>query len=337
MFNFLSKKFVEDYENYEDPSVRLNLISLSGIVGVVINFILFAMKIIIGILSSSTAVVGDAFNNFSDALTSLIALVGAKASNKPADKTHPWGHGRGEYIANFVVGIFIMYVGGKLLSQSLSSFIEGSKPELSLTAIVILIISIFFKVYIFHLNKRLEKLLDSNLNYAVKVDARNDIISTILIIIAVSLQKYVDFNIDAVIGIAMAVVIFMPGFDIFKDTVNTLLGKKIDPDLEKKVADIILSGDFIIGYHDLQIHEYGKGKLVGSCDLEVPDNLTVGIMHESISFVEARLKKELGIEITCHMDPTYTLVFNEENVKKIKKLGHSNEYGYKDFNNKWSW
>ncbi|MDD7305576.1 MAG: cation diffusion facilitator family transporter [Peptoniphilaceae bacterium] len=334
MFNFLSKKFVKDYKNYTDQKVRLNLISLSGLVGIIINFILFAMKISIGLITSSSAVLGDAFNNLSDALTSLITLVGAKVSNRPADKGHPWGHGRGEYIASFVVGIFIMYVGIKLLTNSLTSFVEGNIPKLSLISIVILIVSIFFKLYIYFLNESLEKKLDSKLNFAVKVDARNDIISTILIIIVVSIQKYINFNLDSIIGIFLALVIFMPGLELFVETVDTLLGKKLDPDLEKEISAIILEGDFVVGFHNLQIHEYGKGKLVGSCDLEVPENLTVGIMHESISRIEDRLRNEVGIDITCHMDPTYTLVFNKENIKKIEKLGHSNEYGYKDFNSK---
>lgn len=335
MFGFLSKKFVKNYQNYTNPTVRLNLISLSGIVGIFINFILFLMKITIGLIASSSAVLGDAFNNLTDALTSLITLVGAKASNKPADKGHPWGHGRGEYIASFVVGILIMTVGVKLLNQSVASFVQGDTPRLSLISIFVLVLSVFFKIYIYMLNQKLEKKLDSKLNYAVKIDARNDIISTILIVVGVSVQKYVSFNIDAIIGIVLSVIIFLPGLDMFRETIDTLLGKKIDPDLEKDISEIILSGDFIVGYHDLQIHEYGKGKLVGSCDLEVPENLTVGIMHEAISFVEDRLRNELDIDITCHMDPTYTLVFNEENVRKIKKLGHSNEYGYKDFNNKY--
>ncbi|MGO3017822.1 MAG: cation diffusion facilitator family transporter [Anaerococcus sp.] len=333
MFEFLSKKFVKNYKNDTDPTVRLNLISLSGVVGVFINFILFLIKITIGLITSSSAVLGDAFNNLTDALTSFITLIGAKASNKPADKGHPWGHGRGEYIASFLVGILIMFVGVRLLTSSISSLIQGDIPRLSIISILILILSVFFKIYIYLLNKNLEKKLDSKLNYAVKLDARNDIISTILIIIGVSIQKYVNFNIDSIIGMVLSIIIFLPGFDMFRETTDTLLGKKIDPNLEKKISKIIMSGDFIIGYHNLQIHEYGKGKLVGSCDLEVPDNLTVGIMHEVISFVEDRIRKELDIDITCHMDPTYTLVINKEIVEKIEKLGHSNKYGYKDFNN----
>lgn len=334
MFNFLSKKFVKDYQNYKKASVRLNLISLSGIVGIFINFILFLMKITIGLITSSSAVLGDAFNNLSDALTSLITFLGAKASNKPADIGHPWGHGRGEYIANFVVGILIMYVGLNLLTSSVTSFIAGNIPELSTISIIILIVSVFFKVYIYRLNEKIEKKLDSQLNYAVKIDARNDIISTVLIIIGVSFQKYLPFNIDSIIGIFLAIVIFLPGWDMFKNTADTLLGKKLSPDLEKKISDIILEGDFVVGFHNLQIHEYGKGKLVGSCDLEVPENLTVGIVHESISCIEDRLRSELDIDVSCHMDPTYTLVLNEDNLKKIEKLGHSNEYRYKDFNNR---
>lgn len=334
MFNYLSKKFVKDYKNYKNHTVRLDLISLSGVIGIIINFILFCIKIFIGLITSSSAVLGDAFNNFTDALTSLITLIGAKVSNKPADKSHPWGHGRGEYIASFVVGMFIMYVGLKLLSQALTSFIENNIPKLSNIAIIFLMISLVFKVYIYILNKNLEIKLESDLNYAVKVDARNDIISTIIIVLGVILQKRIEFNLDALIGIFLAVIIFLPGLELFRNTIDNLLGKKLDSDLEEKISKIILDGDFVVGYHNLQIHEYGKGKLVGSCDLEVPENLTIGIMHESISFIEDRLQNELGINITCHMDPTYTLVLNDEVVKKIKKLGHSHKYGYKDFNSK---
>lgn len=330
MFTFLSKIFIKDYKNYKKDYVRLRLISMSGLVGVLINALLFIIKIIIGLLASSQAIIGDAFNNMSDSLTSFITLVGAKASSKPADKGHPYGHGRSEYIASFLVSIFIMFIGFILFINSIKSLYEGEIPYLSTIALIILIFSLTFKVYIYALNKKLYKMLDSQLNYAVMIDARNDIFSTISIIISVILQKYLDFNLDSILGIMLAIIVFKPGLDLFLETMDKLLGRGVSPKLHKKIETIILEGDFIEGYHDLNIHEYGRGKLTGSCDVEVPSNLSVGVMHQAVTDVEVRLKNELDISITIHMDPTYCLTENEENKKIIEKLRKSVENGNKD-------
>ena len=176
MFKILAKRFIKDYQSIENQNIRLKLISLSGLVGVIINIFLFIIKIIIGILASSSAIMGDAFNNMSDALTSLITLIGAKASRKPADKNHPYGHGRSEYIASFIVSILIMIVGFLLFTSSVENFYNGKLPKISKLSIMILIFSLGFKFYIYFLNKDLDKRLDSKLNFAVMVDARNDIL-----------------------------------------------------------------------------------------------------------------------------------------------------------------
>ena len=277
---------------------------------------------------------GDAFNNMSDALTSLITLIGAKASRKPADKNHPYGHGRSEYIASFIVSILIMIVGFLLFTNSVENFYNGKLPKISKLSIMILIFSLGFKFYIYFLNKDLDKRLDSKLNFAVMVDARNDILSTISIIIAVILQKYISFNLDALLGIILSIIVFKPGFDLFVDTIDKLLGRGISKDLHKKIEDIILAGDFIKGYHDLKIHEYGRGKLVGSCDVEVPSNISVGIMHQAVTNVETKLRKDLNISITIHMDPTYCLIENEENEKIIEELRKSVKNANRDIKNR---
>lgn len=330
MYKLLCKKFIKNYKDYNDDRVRLRLISLSGLVGVLINALLFLIKISIGLLASSQAIVGDAFNNMSDALTSFITLVGAKASSKPADKGHPFGHGRSEYIASFLVSIFIMFIGLILFVNSIKSLYEGVIPNLSKLSILILIGSLLFKVYIYVLNKKLDKLLDSKLNYAVMLDARNDIFSTMSIILSVIVQKYVDFNLDSILGIILALLVFKPGLDLFLDTLDKLLGRGLNPNLEKKIGDIILEGDLIKGYHDLHIHEYGSGKLTGSCDVEVPSNISVGIMHQAVTEVEFKLKEKLDISITIHMDPTYCLTKNEENKRIIERLRKSVKDGNRD-------
>ena len=334
MFDFLAKRFVEDYKSIENESVRLKLISLSGFVGILINAFLFLIKISIGLIASSSAILGDAFNNMSDALTSLITLIGAKASSKPADKKHPYGHGRSEYIASFLVSILIMFVGFLLFTNSIDSFYKGNLPELSRLSIIILIFSLGFKFYIYFLNRNLDRKLDSKLNFAVMIDARNDILSTISIIIAVILQKYINFNIDSLLGMILSIIVFKPGLDLFLDTIDKLLGKGIGKDLHQKIEKIILDGDFVHGYHDLYIHEYGRGKLEGSCDVEVPSNISVGIMHQAVTNIELRLKDELNISITIHMDPTYCLIENEENKKIIEKLRKSVKNGNRDIENR---
>ncbi|MDU2829305.1 MAG: cation diffusion facilitator family transporter [Anaerococcus sp.] len=334
MFEILAKRFVKNYQSIEDKNVRLKLISLSGLVGVFLNVFLFIIKITIGLIASSSAILGDAFNNMSDALTSLITLIGAKASSKPADTSHPYGHGRSEYIASFLVSILIMIVGFLLFSNSIESFYKGNLPKLSRLSIMILIFSLGFKFYIYFLNKGLDKKLDSKLNFAVMIDARNDILSTISIIIAVILQKYISFNLDALLGIILSIIVFKPGLDLFLDTIDKLLGKGISSDLHKKIEEIILSGDFIRGYHDLKIHEYGRGKLVGSCDVEVPSNISVGIMHQAVTNVEMKLLNELNISITIHMDPTYCLIENDENKKIIENLRKSVKNANRDIENR---
>lgn len=334
MFEILAKRFVKNYQSIEDKNVRLKLISLSGLVGVFLNIFLFIIKITIGLIASSSAILGDAFNNMSDALTSLITLIGAKASSKPADKNHPYGHGRSEYIASFLVSILIMIVGFFLFTNSIESFNKGNLPKISRLSIMILIFSLGFKFYIYFLNKGLYKKLDSKLNFAVMIDARNDILSTISIIIAVILQKYISFNLDALLGIILSIIVFKPGLDLFLDTIDKLLGKGISSDLHKKIEEIILSGDFIRGYHDLKIHEYGRGKLVGSCDVEVPSNISVGIMHQAVTNVEIKLLKELNISITIHMDPTYCLIENDENKKIIENLRKSVKNANRDIENR---
>ncbi len=199
MFNFLAKKFVKDYKNIEDHEVRLNLISLSSVMGIVMNVMLFLSKIFLGLFTKSTAILNDAFNNLSDSVVSIMALVGSNFSKKPADEEHPFGHGRLEYVVALLVSIVIMYVGLMLFINSAKSFNDRNPNGLNFLSFVILFAGILIKVYIYYLNSSLYKELDSDLNLGVMLDARNDIISTLAIIFGVFLQRFVNFNLDAAI------------------------------------------------------------------------------------------------------------------------------------------
>lgn len=308
MFEFLSRKFIKKTTNMDDFAYRLSLISLSSSIGIAINVLLFIMKVSLGFVIHSQAIINDAFNNLSDSVVSLMALFGSNISKKPADKEHPFGHGRSEYVISLLVSIVIMYVGFTLFVNSVKSFSDNSFDGLSLLTLVILLLSNAFKVYIYLLNKKLYKSLDSELNLGVMLDARNDIIATSAILVGSIIQSYVSFNVDAIMGIIISFFVFYPGLEMFKDTTAVLLGKRVDSEIEKKIDQIIMESDLVIGYHDLQIHEYGKGRMAGSVHVEVPANLTVEVVHRQIDKIESEIYARTKVEITIHMDPTYCVI-----------------------------
>ena len=312
MFNFLARKFIKKTQSEDEFTHRLSLISLSSIVGIIINILLFAMKVALGFVVNSQAIINDAFNNLSDSVVSLMALLGSNISKKPADKEHPFGHGRSEYVISLLVSILIIYVGITLFINSVKSFGKDSFSSLSVISVIILLVSIAFKIYIYILNRSLYKKLDSDLNLGVMLDARNDIISTSAIIITGLLQKYVNFNLDAIMGVVISFFVLQPGLEMFKDTVEILLGKRVDSSIENEISQIIMAEELIEGFHDLQIHEYGKGRLEGSVHVEVPANLTVEKVHNAIDKVENKILSKTGVEITIHMDPTYCLIDENE-------------------------
>lgn len=311
MFDILANRFVKDYKNIDDPEVRLNLISLSSIMGIGMNIILFLSKIFLGIFTKSTAILNDAFNNLSDSVVSIMSLVGSSFSKKPADEEHPFGHGRVEYVMALLVSIVIVYVGINLFINSAKSFNDPNPNGLSLLSFIILFGGILIKVYIYYLNSRLYKDLESDLNLGVMLDARNDIISTTAIILGVFLQRFVNFNLDAAMGVVVAFFVTKPGIDLFNETVGYLLGERIDEEIEKKISEILLSGSYIIGFHHLDIHQYGKGHIAGSCHVEVPGNLTVAELHKEIDRIEKMIRKETGVILTLHTDPTYNILDKE--------------------------
>lgn len=308
MFDFLAKRLVKDYKNIDNPDVRLDLISVSSLIGIIMNIILFISKIILGFMSKSTAILNDAFNNLSDSVVSIMALVGSSFSKKPADKDHPFGHGRIEYVVSLLVSIVIIYVGLMLFINSAKSFNDDNPNGLSLLSFIILFAGILIKVYIYRLNAKLYKDLESDLNLGVMLDARNDIISTSAIILGVFLQRFVSFNLDAAMGIVVAFFVIKPGIDLFNETVKYLLGERIDEHIEEKISEILLSGQYIKGIHHLDIHQYGRGQIIGSCHVEVPGNLTVSELHNEIDRIEKIIRKETGVILTLHADPTYCIL-----------------------------
>lgn len=331
MFELLASRFVKNHKNEQDPETRLSLISLSSIVSIVINILLSSSKLIVGMIANSAAIINDGFNNLSDTIVAIMAYVGAKISRKPADKEHPHGHGRGEAIISLLVGILIMYVGFKLLISSLGKFKEDNIVLINYLSIGVLVLSILAKIYIYLLNRKLYKNLDSELNFGVMVDARNDILSTLAIIISLYLQKYINFNLDALAGVILSGAVFMPGFNMFRDAMNNLIGESLSPEIEKKLRDIILDNDFIVGFHSLEIHDYGRGHMDGSVDVEIAQNISLLAAHQLITQIQKKVLKETGIRLSVHLDPTYTLFIDDDIKNQIEQLEKKAINEYDDF------
>ncbi|MDO4662038.1 MAG: cation diffusion facilitator family transporter [Tissierellia bacterium] len=334
MFTLLSKKFIKNYKNYKDNEVRSKLISLSGVVSTIINVLLFVIKITIGIMTNSVSVISDAFNNMSDILTSLISIIGSTISRIPADDDHPLGHGRSEYIASFLVSLIIMFVGVELFKNSILSFFRGSKLSVSNIAIAILFLSILFKLYTYFLNNKLKDKLDSKLNEAMAIDSRNDMISSFAIVISLIIQKNTGVNVDGIMGIIVSIFVFKPGLSICKETIDSLLGKRVPDDTEERIKEIILNSKLVIGCHDLRIHDYGKGNLMGSCHVDVPSNLDISTIHKEVTFIENKILEDTGVDITFHMDPSYC-ISNKELIEFYKEDRENiDEYENKDLQNR---
>jgi cation diffusion facilitator family transporter len=303
MIKLLIKRFVSNYDNINDKKVRESYGVLAGILGIICNIFLFGVKISIGLLMNSIAIISDAFNNLSDTGSSLITIIGTKLSNRKPDKEHPFGHGRIEYISSLIVSFIIFIVGFELLKNSFDKIIHPQPVEFSVVLIVILSISILVKLWMFSYNKYLGDTVNLSVLKATASDSLNDVIATSAIIVSTIIGYFIAFPIDGVAGLIVSFVIMYTGFGIAKDTIDMLLGTPPSRELVKDINDIIISGDGIIGVHDLIVHDYGPGRVMASAHAEVPDDIDIIKIHEVIDATEQKIQHELGINIVIHMDP----------------------------------
>lgn len=319
MLNFLIDKFIKS-RNFNDVKNREKLVVLTGVMGLSINLLIFLLKIIIGFMSNSVAIISDAINNLSDSMSSLVTIVGTKIAAKPADKEHPYGHGRTEYIASLIVGIFIILVGFELLKTSIENIFNPKVLEISIYMAVILVISILLKLYMYFYNVKAYKMSGSTLNKMVSVDSMNDVLATSLVLISVIVGKNFNINIDPYVGIVISIVVLKSGIEIFLEIGNKLMGKEIPQETIEAMTEIILEGKYIKGVHQIEIHEYGRRKLYGSCHVEVPANIDTYTMHKILHQVEMKVYKEMEITLSIHADPNYLLEKDEFNKVDAKYL-----------------
>ncbi len=317
MHKILVKLFIHDSENVTNLKVREAYGTLGSITGIIVNLILAAAKYFAGIISGSISVTADAINNLSDAGSSIISLFGVKLSAKPADKDHPYGHGRVEYIAAFGVAFLVLLMGVELFKSSVDKIINPMPVKFNLVSLVILVLSICAKLWLGLFNKQLGKKINSAPMIAVMKDSFSDCLATGVALIAIIVAKFSNVSIDGYLGIVVAGFIFLAGFNILKDTMADLLGKPADKAFTQEIESKILSYDKIVGVHDMIIHDYGPGRMFASAHAEVSSLDDIMEIHDIIDLAERDIFNEFGLIISIHTDP---IVTDDERINSLRDM-----------------
>ena len=320
MTALLIKLFVKNYTDTKSLDTRARYGNLGSAVGICVNVLLSGAKIIIGILGGVLSVTADGLNNLADAGSSVVTLIGFKLANKPADRDHPFGHGRMEYISAFVISFLILLVGFELLKDSAISLRDNvPMPQFELVSIIVLLLSIVTKCWLYLFNRKIGKTIESSALIATAKDSLNDCIATGAILVAAIISKFVSlpFNLDAVMAIGVALFILWSGISSAKDTLDEILGGPPEKQLIKDINDTILSFDEFYGIHDLIVHNYGPGRQFASVHVEVPHDADIVACHEKIDLCEKLVAEKLGINLVIHMDPIDT---NDESIAKAREI-----------------
>lgn len=321
MTRILIQKFVKDAAHPNSPAARQSCGALSGIMGIVLNLLLFAAKLIAGILSASISVTADALNNLSDAGSSVITLVGFHMAGKPADREHPFGHGRMEYVAGLMVSLAIMLMGAELARSSIGRILHPQPLRFSVLSLSVLGASILLKLWMAYFNRTLAGLIDSEAIRAVALDSLTDSAATLLVAAGAITGAHFGWNVDGWLGVLVALLILYSGFQAAGRSLSPLLGKAPDPEFIRAVTETVLSHEGITGMHDLIIHDYGPGRRILSLHAEMPCGTDVLRMHDIIDNLEFKLKAQFGCETTIHMDPVETdNPFSQELQVRVQEL-----------------
>lgn len=316
----LIRRFVPDAEKVNDSRVRGAYGKLAGIAGIVANVLLFVGKLLAGVLSGSVAIIADAFNNLSDAGSSIVTLVGFRLSSAPPDKEHPFGHGRMEYLSALTVAALIMMAGVELATSAVDKILHPAVTEFSWVAIVILIASILVKAWMAYFNRSIGRRIHSEALTASATDSRNDVICTAVVLLSSVFTCITGIVVDGWVGVAVALFVIWSGFSVMRETISPLLGQAPEPELVAAIRDMVLAQEGIIGVHDLIVHNYGPGRCIVSLHAEVPSNADILKSHEVIDSVERRLSKEMNIIACIHMDPVDT---QDERVAALRVLSET--------------
>ena len=306
MIQFLAKRLIPNWQHTEDPAVRRGYGVLCGVVGICLNVLLFLGKILAGTVSGSIAITADAFNNLSDAGSSVVTLLGFKLAAQEPDRDHPFGHGRMEYISGLVVAMLILLMGVELLKSSVSKILHPEEVSFSILALVILAVSIAVKFYMSLYNRAVGKRIDSAAMLATATDSRSDVLATTAVLASTVVGHFTGLPIDGWCGLVVAVLILKGGFGAAVDTVSPLLGQAPAPELVQEVEQLVLAHKEIVGIHDLMVHDYGPGRLMITLHAEVPADGDMLELHDVVDTVERELAVKMRCVATIHMDPVVT-------------------------------
>lgn len=316
--NLLIRLFIKDSENIKSPDVRRSYGTLGSVVGIIFNLILAIGKYTVGFLFGAISLMADGINNLSDAGSQIISFISFKMAAKPADRDHPFGHARIEYVASMIVSFFILLVSWNLLSDSLEKILDPEiTTEFSWLMIIVLGVSVIIKLWLCYFNRRLADKINSSVMKATAADSLSDAIATSAVLVAMLVFKFTGFDADGYMGIAVAVVIFIAGIKILNETKNAILGESADPEVVESVKRIVSEFPDALGIHDMVVHSYGPGQTIVTLHIEVDGDKSVFDSHDMIDMIERRLNTELGIQSNIHMDP---IVTNDAEVSHMREV-----------------
>ncbi|MBQ9080361.1 MAG: cation transporter [Clostridia bacterium] len=320
MTALLCRLFVKNRKNTSDPAVRRAYGTMASIVGIVVNLILFTGKLAIGTLAGAISITADAFNNLSDAGSQIISLVSFRMASKPADRDHPFGHARIEYVASMIVSFLVLTVGFELLTGSIDKLIHPASPSRDNVTVTVCVLgaAILGKLWLGIFNRSLAKKIDSSVMRATAADSLSDALSTAAVLVGMII--YIIFEwvwVDAVMGLIVSLLILWAGIKILNETKNSILGERPSDEIVTSIRDVVSSYPDALGIHDMVVHNYGPGRTIASLHVEVDGKGDLFALHDTIDNIEKQLVRELGIEATIHMDP---IVTNDVQVQKLRTL-----------------
>ena len=332
--DFLVRRFIKNYQDTKDANVRTSVGKLSGIVGILNNLFLFVIKFLIGTIVHSVSIQADGVNNLTDAGSNIISILSFHLSNKPADKDHPFGHERTETIASLFVGILILVLGFETAKESISKVIHPGSIDFRLASVIILLVSIIVKFWMYTYNKKLSKTYDSSLLEATALDSISDVCGTTAVLVSTLLSPVLHFNLDGYMGIVVSGIILYGAYGLLRDMINSLIGEAPDPELVHNIVDMIMAHPAIIGVHDMMLHNYGPNKIFASAHVEVDSSKDIFETHDHIDNIEREVKENMNSDLVLHMDPVKvndpeTELYRAKVVEAIHQIDP--KWGFHDF------
>lgn len=332
--NFLVRRFIKNYQDTKDANVRTSIGKLSGIVGIFSNLFLFVIKFVIGTVVHSVSIQADGVNNLTDAGSNIISILSFHLANKPADKDHPFGHERTETITSLFVGILILVLGFETAKESISKVIHPESIDFRIASVIILLISIIVKFWMYAYNKKLSKTYDSSLLEATALDSISDVCGTTAVLVSTLLSPVLHFNLDGYMGIVVSGIILYGAYGLLRDMINSLIGEAPDPELVHNIVDMIMAHPAILGVHDMMLHNYGPNKIFASAHVEVDSSKDIFETHDHIDNIEREVKENMNIDLVLHMDPVKvndleTELYRAKVVEAIHQIDP--QWGFHDF------